>query len=189
MEEGENLDQPLSPSLLVEEDQEVVEESEEEEEIAGTPPQRIEDMVVPTSPIISSQRRVLSRRRGFGSQEHQTRASEDGGSQSSGQGRTVNLNQDHPLVDEPGLVDVVPGAVHHVPAVSGVEETNGLSYGENRIGAAEEVAVIGPTSFSERSTGNVPGEVEAQASTSSEKNEESRPRKKRKRVSEDEVRA
>ena len=32
MEEGENLDQPLSPSLLVEEDQEVVEESEEEEE-------------------------------------------------------------------------------------------------------------------------------------------------------------
>ena len=187
MEEGENLDQPLSPSLLVEEDQEVVEESEEEEEIAGTPPQRIEDMVVPTSPIISSQRRVLSRRRGFGSQEHQTRASEDGGSQSSGQGRTANLNQDHPLVDEPGLVDVVPGAVHHVPAVSGVEETNGLSYGENRIGAAEEVAVIGPTSFSERSTGNVPGEVEAQASTSSEKNEESRPRKKRKRVSEDEV--
>ena len=183
MEEGENLDQPLSPSLLVEEDQEVVEESEEEEEIAGTPPQRIEDMVVPTSPIISSQRRVLSRRRG------QARASEDGGSQSSGQGRTANLNQDHPLVDEPGLVDVAPGTVHHVPAVSGVEETNGLSYGENRIGAAEEVAVIGPTSFSERSTGNVPGEVEEQASTSSEKNEESRPRKKRKRVSEDEVRA
>ena len=80
-----DVEEPLSPSLLeeeeeeeqqeVEEEQVVVEESEEEEEetrVTSTPPAspgtRLEKELVPTSPVIHSQRRVVRRRRTLGSE-------------------------------------------------------------------------------------------------------------------------
>ena len=207
--EGE--DQPLSPSLLEveEEEQGVVEESEEEEEVvAGTPPQGLEEQVagtpppnsrleelVPTSPVILTQRRVLRRRRGLGSeaglasasQQLQTGAMEGGSSISQSEEQGI---QDHPLLDEAGgQGESTTGTVQNAHIVHGLQETNDVTSGEPRLIDAEEVPINGGTSVPEEDASKVQGgDDQEKASTSTGKKAEARLRKKRKRVSEDEVR-
>ena len=211
----EERDQPLSPSLLEveEEEQGVVEESEEEEEevaagtsppnleeqevVAGTPPPspRLEELV-PTSPVILTQRRVLRRRRGFGSEAGLASASQQmqfGGTEDSGispsheQGATGT--QGNPLVDEAGgQGESIPDPVQHVPIVHGPQETNDVTSGEPPLIDAEEVPINGVTGVPEEVASTAQGgDDQEKASTSTGKKAEARPRKKRKRVSEDEV--
>jgi len=193
----EEEDQPLSPSLLEEEEEQgVVEESEEEEEevVAGTPPpnSRLEELV-PTSPVILTQRRVLRRRRGLGSeaglasasQQLQTGAMEGGSSISQSEEQGI---QDHPLLDEAGgQGESTTGTVQNAHIVHGLQETNDVTSGEPRLIDAEEVPINGGTSVPEEDASKVQGgDDQEKASTSTGKKAEARLRKKRKRVSEDE---
>ena len=184
----EEEEEPLSPSLLEEEEQEVVEDSDEEEMVAGTPPPtpRLEVEVVPTSPVILSQRRVMRRRRGFGSetglasQQLQIEGPHD-------QGATGI--QDNPQLDEAvdGEVESIPDGVHHLPDAHALQEVNGGVSEEAPLITAEESPINEPTDIHEEGAGIAPGEDQEKASASTDKKTEARPRKKRKRVSEDEV--
>ena len=198
VEEGEVLDQPLSPSLLEEEaGQVVVEESDEEEEVVvGTPPPRLDDLLVPTSPIILTQRRVMRRRRGFGSENGPgaSRQLQIGGAIEDSQGQDqqgVAGIQDHPLLSDEagGRVEPIPeAAVHHVPAGHSREPPDAGISEEPPLLTDEEVQINDPTrGILDEDPGTAKGETQEKASTTTSKKAEARPRKKRKRVSEDEV--
>ena len=128
----------------------------------------------------------MRRRRGFGSetglasQQLQIEGPHD-------QGATGI--QDNPQLDEAvdGEVESIPDGVHHLPDGHALQEVNGGVSEEAPLITAEESPINEPTDIHEEGAGIAPGEDQEKASASTDKKTEARPRKKRKRVSEDEV--
>ena len=194
-----DVEEPLSPSLLEEEEEQeeeeqaIVEESEEEEEetnVTSIPPDSpgtgLEEELVPTSPVILSQRRVVRRRRTLGNEAGL------GGSQSqqmeATQGEEDVQNQDHQEVEEVGLEPVAPLGPEEVSEVGGPAAGAGMAQEVSEaqeVSYAQEVSSNGPAEQpSHTSVGGDQGEISGKNSNEVD----SRPtKKKRKRESEDEV--
>ena len=140
----------------------------------ASPGTRLEEELVPTSPVILSQRRVVRRRRTLGgSQSQQMEAT---------QGEEDVQNQDHQAVEEVGLEPVAPSGPEEVSEVGGPAAGAGAA---QEVSEAQEVSSNGPSEqLSHTTVDGDQGEI-----TGNNSNEvDSRPKKKkRKRESEDEV--
>ena len=145
-----------------------------------SPGTRLEEELVPTSPVILSQRRVVRRRRTLGSEAGL------GGSQSQQMEATQSeedvQNQDHQAVEEVGLEPVAPLGPGEVSDVGGPAAGADV---EQEVGAEQEVSSNGPAEQPSHTTvGGDQGEISGKNSNEVD----SRPKKKkRKRESEDEV--
>ena len=146
----------------------------------ASPGTRLEEELVPTSPVILSQRRVVRRRRTLGSEAGL------GGSQSqhmeATQGGEDVQNQDHQAVEEVGLEPVAPLGPEEVSDGGGPAAGGGVG---QEVGVAQEVSSNYPAEqLSHTTVGGDQGEISGKNSNEVD----NRPKKKkRKRESEDEV--
>ena len=146
----------------------------------ASPGTRLGEELVPTSPVILSQRRVVRRRRTLGgSQSQQMEAT---------QGEEDVQNQDHQAVEEVGLEPVAPSGPEEVSEVGGPAAGVGMAQEVSEaqeVSDAQEVSSNGPAEQpSHTSVGGDQGEISGKNSNEVD----SRPKKKkRKRESEDEV--